>query len=273
MQTVSRYLLSQLVIAYQSGYHGRNSKVYDRRLTLHRGVTNPITFTFKNEDQKAQDVSSKTVSSGNYYQLEVVDSETQQSVITKNLTIIDDGSTVSTKGQASCEISDGDLLELDAKFYTYAIKEIKSDGSTLVTYADTSYVAGGTMEVLDGAYPQFIPSTSISSFTASGGPLEHTTGKINAKPGLNNNKALHTIAVYTKNFTGALRVQGTMSTSPEETDYFDITMDGASAPANSFSSSTTVTTFNFTGVYQNIRFSWGNSSGNTGVIDKILYRQ
>ena len=151
-----------------------------------------------------------------------MDSESQQSVITKNLTIIDDGSTVSTKGQASCEISDGDLLELDAKFYTYAIKEIKSDGSTLVTYADTSYVAGGTMEVLDGAYAQFIPSTSVSSFTATGGPLTHTTGKINAKPGLNNNKALHTIAVYTKNFTGALRVQGTMSTSPHQTDYLSL---------------------------------------------------
>ena len=273
MQTVSRYLLSQLVKALKNGFHGRNSKVYDRRLILHRGVTNPLTFTFKNEDQKAQDVSSKTVDSGNYYQLEVIDTDSQQSVITKNLTIIDDGSTLSTKGQASCEISDGDLLDLDAKFYTYSIKEIKSDGSTLVTYADTSYVAGGTMEVLDGAYAQFLPSTSISSFTATGGPLTHTTGKINAKPGINNNKALHTIAVYTKNFTGALRVQGTMSTSPEETDYFDITMDGASEPANSFSDSTAVTSFNFTGVYQNIRFSWGNSTGNTGVIDKILYRQ
>ena len=104
MQTVSRYLLSQLVIAFQNGFHGRNSKVYDRRLILHRGVTNPLTFTFKNEDQKAQDVSSKTVDSGNYYQLEVIDTDSQQSVITKNLVIVDDGSTLSTKGQASCEM-------------------------------------------------------------------------------------------------------------------------------------------------------------------------
>jgi|ETNvirenome_6_30_1030629.scaffolds.fasta_scaffold12657_2 hypothetical protein len=272
MQTVQRYLLSQTVIVYQSGYHGRNSKVYDRRLTVYRGVTNPLTFTFKNEDQKAQDVSAKTVSSGNYYQLEVIDSESKQSVITKNLTIIDDGSTQATKGQASCEISDGDLLSLDAKFYTYAIKEIKSDGSTLVTYADTSYVAGGTIEILDGAYAQFLPSTSVSTFP-SGGPLAYVSGNINAKPGLNNNKALHTIAVYTKNFSGALRVQGTMSASPSDTDFFDITMDGASVPANSFTSSSTVTNFNFTGVYQFVRFAWGNDSGNTGVIDKILYRQ
>ena len=78
MQTVSRYLLSQLVIAYVSGYHGRNSKVYDRRLTLHRGVSNPITFTFKNEDQKKQDVSAKTVASGNYYELNVIDTESKK---------------------------------------------------------------------------------------------------------------------------------------------------------------------------------------------------
>ena len=117
MQTVQRYLINQLVIAYINGYHGRNSKVYDRRLILHRGVDNPVKFTFKNEDQKAQDISAKTVASGNYYELNVIDSETKKSVITKSLTPIDDGSTLSTRGQASCSIDEGDLLPLDAKFY------------------------------------------------------------------------------------------------------------------------------------------------------------
>ena len=149
MQTVSRYLLSQLVIAYVNGYHGRNSKVYDRRLTLHRGVNNPITFTFKNEDQKAQDITSKT------YEFNIVDTESQKSVLTKTLTVLDDGSTVSTKGDASCTVTEGDLLQLDAKFYNFAVREVKSDGSREVTYADTGYAAAGTVELLDGAYPQF----------------------------------------------------------------------------------------------------------------------
>ena len=231
MQTVSRYLLSQLVIAYVSGYHGRNSKVYDRRLTLHRGVSNPVNFTFKNEDQKTQDITSKT------YEFNMIDTESKKAVLTKTLTILDDGSTVSTKGDASCTITEGDLLPLDS------------------------------------AYPEFVPSTTVSSFTGSGGPLAYTSGSIDARPGINNNKALHTIAVYTKNFSGSLRVQGTMSASPSNTDYFDITMDGAGALVNLFSDSTTVTNFNFTGVYHSVRFSWGNDSGNTGVIDKILYRQ
>jgi hypothetical protein len=267
MQTVSRYLLSQLVIAYVSGYHGRNSKVYDRRLTLHRGVSNPVNFTFKNEDQKAQDITSKT------YEFNLIDSESKKSVLTKTLTVLDDGSTVSTKGDASCTITEGDLLPLDAKFYNFAVREVKSDGSREVTYSDTGYAAAGTVEILDGAYPEFIASTNVSSFTASGGPLAYTSGTVNAKPGINNNKALHTIAVYTKNFSGSLRVQGSMSSTPGSSDWFDITMDGEASPTNTFTSSTTVTNFNFTGVYHNVRFSWGNDSGNTGVIDKILYRQ
>ena len=266
MQTVSRYLLSQLVIAYVSGYHGRNSKVYDRRLTLHRGVSNPISFTFKNEDQKAQDITSKT------YEFNIIDSESKKAVITKTLTVLDDGSTVATKGDASCTITEGDLLPLDAKFYNFAVREVKSDGSREITYSDTGYAAAGTIELLDGAYPEFLPSTNVSTFS-TGGPLAYVSGNIDARPGINNNKALHTIAVYTKNFSGALRVQATMSASPSNSDFFDITMEGAGSPANSFTDSTTVTNFNFTGVYHSVRFAWGNDTDNTGVIDKILYRQ
>ena len=129
------------------------------------------------------------------------------------------------------------------------------------------------MEVLDGAYPHAINSTTVSVFNHTTGPLGKTSGSVNAKPGENNNKALHTIAVYTKNFSGALRVQGTMASTPVDADYFDVTLDGEATPTVNFSSSTTVTNYNFYGVYQNVRFSWDNASGNTGIIDKILYRQ
>ena len=270
MQTVQRYLINNLVIAYISGYHGRNSKVYDRRLTLHRGVSNPISFTFKNEDQKAQDITTKT------YELNVIDTESKKAVITKTLDILDDGSTVSTKGDASTTITEGDLLSLEAKFYNYSVREVKSDGSREVTYADTGYAAAGSIELLDGAYPEFTASTSITNFTTTGDTksLGNTSSNIDARPGINNNKALHTIAVYTKDFTGSLKVQGSMSTTPTlASDYFDITMTDAAGATNTFTSSTAVTNFNFTGVYQSVRFTWDNDPDNTGLVDKILYRQ
>jgi hypothetical protein len=270
MQTVSRYLLNNVVIVYTSGYHGRNSTVYDRRLKLYKGVSNPLSFTFKNEDQKAQDITAKT------YEFVLIDSETKKSALTRNLTILDDGSTVSTKGTASVTITEGDLLTLDAKFYNYAIREINlTDNTRTVTFADTGYNAAGTVEVLDGAYPDMIDSDEINSFTSITGPLTYTSSAQDANPGINNNVALHTIAVYTKSFSGSLRIQGNMMVQTDQdfdNSYFDITAIDQS-PTINFTDSTQVTYYNFTGVYQNVRFSWGNTAGNTGRIDKILYRR
>ena len=259
MQTVQRYLINQLVIAYISGYHGRNSNVYDRRLTLHRGVSNPVTFTFKNEDQKTQDITSKT------YEFNMIDTESKKAVLTKTLTILDDGSTVSTRGDASCTITEGDLLKLDAKFYNFSVSDVTDTNNPQITYASTGYAAAGTIEVLDGAYAQFADSTSVTAFTLSSDTF--TSGAIAGRPGINNNQALHTIAIYPKDFSGTVTVQGTMETTPStDNDYFDIT-------TSNLSSSSSVSYVNFTGVYQNVRFKAVRSTGTTGRIDKILYRQ
>ena len=260
MQTVSRYLLSQLVIAYVNGYHGRNSNVYDRRLTLHRGVDNPITFTFKNEDQKTQDITSKT------YEFNMIDTESKKAVLTKTLTILDDGSTFSTRGDASCTITEGDLIGVNAKFYNFSVREVASDNSRTITYSSSGYAAAGTIELLDGAYPEFVDSTAITQFTGSGGPLEFTSSAIDARPGINNNTALHTIAIYPQDFTGTVVVQATMASTPSDSDFVTIT-------STTLSSASTPSTLNFTGVFHSVRFSWDNDRDNTGKIDKILYRQ
>ena len=259
MQTVSRYLLSNMVIAYINGYHGRNSKVYNRQLKIYKGVSNPITFTFKNEDQKSQFVDAKT------FEFNLIDTDTQQSVLTRNLTILDDGSSILTKGRASVTLTEGDLLGLDAKFYSYSIREVATDGSRTVTFTDTAYNSAGTAEVLAGGYPQFADSESIINFTKSGSTS--TSSAIDARPGMNDNSALHTVAVYPVNFAGTLVIQGTMvSTAPTDADYFEIS-------SNAITTTDTIAYYNFTGVLQYVRFRWTNNSGNTGVIDKILYRQ
>ena len=255
MQTVSRYLITNLVTATISGYHGRNSKVYDRRLKIYRGVTTPLTFTFKNEDQKAQTITSKT------YEFNILDTESKKSVLTKNLTVIDDGSTLTTKGQASVSISAGDLLSLDAKFYNYSVREVKSDNSREVTYADTGYNAAGTLEVISGAYPDVVDSVLIDSGYTTAGDRK-TSSDIYAYPGENNNSALHTVAVYTTSFTGTFEVLGTMATTPADADYFTV-------QTNAITSKTGITYYNFTGVFQNVRFSFITTSG---TVDKILYR-
>jgi len=84
---------------------------------------------------------------------------------------------------------------------------------------------------------------------------------------------LHTIAVYTNGFTGTFKIQGTLvTTAVQDSDFADITATDQTNPIT-FTNSTGVKYFNFIGVWENIRFSWQNTGGNNGVIDKILYRQ
>lgn len=268
MQTVSRYLLTNLVIAYINGYHGRNSKVYDRRIKLFRGATNPITFTFKNEDQKAQDVTSKT------FEFALIDRTSKKAVLTRTMTTLDDGSTQSSKGTASVTITDGDLLGLESQFYDYAVREIVTDGSSTyyqVTYSDTAYNSAGSVELADGGFPQFNPSVEINSFAVQSSPSQPilnylSNATVQANPGQNNNDALHTIAVYTQGFSGTLKILATMDTTPETADYFAVSTI-TNLPSDG------IKYFNFNGVYQFVKFTWQNTTGNTGIIDKILYRQ
>jgi len=260
MQTVSRYLIANLVNATISGYNGRNAKVYDRMIKVFKGVSNPITFTFKNEDQKSQTITSRT------YEFNLIDSENSKSVLTRNLTILDDGSTVTTKGQAKVILTEGDLLSLDAKFYNYAIREVKSDQSREVTFADTGYNASGSIELISGAYPDFAESISVTFSDMSGATTRKTSGNIYARPGQNNNSALHTIAVYWTNFTGNFKIQGALSSSPENTDWFTIEDADLTTQAD-------ITYYNFTGVWENVRFTYDRDSGTTtGSLDKLLYR-
>jgi hypothetical protein len=196
----------------------------------------------------------------------VIDTESKKAVLTKTLTILDDGSTVSTKGDASCTITEGDLIGLDAKFYNFAVRDVASDNSRTVTYSSTGYAAAGSIELLDGAYPEFIPSASVTQFTGTGGPLQFTSSAIDARPGINNNKALHTIAIYPQAFSGKVIVQGTMASSPSDDDFVTVT-------STTFSDASTPSTLNFTGVFHSVRFSYDNDPDTTGKIDKILYRQ
>ena len=146
------------------------------------------------------------------------------------------------------------------------MREVASDNSRTITYSSSGYAAAGTIELLDGAYPEFVDSTAITQFTGSGGPLEFTSSAIDARPGINNNTALHTIAIYPQDFTGTVVVQATMASTPSDSDFVTIT-------STTLSSASTPSTLNFTGVFHSVRFSWDNDPDNTGKIDKILYRQ
>lgn len=87
---------------------------------------------------------------------------------------------------------------------------------------------------------------------------------VQAYPHLNENKALHTAQVYFTNFTGTLKIEGSMAAISElDTDeWFDIT-------TKTYTGQSDNVYINWNGVYSHIRFS---KTVTSGTLDKILYR-
>ena len=271
----SLYLYDNNVTVYFSPETGgfttnRSVKVYDRKLNFFKGIDNTVLFSFKNDDQKPVGITGKTI----FFNL--MDPENKTTAIQKQMTVKD-----GIKGIAQLKIAENDLLDHPAKFYTYSVHIKDEEDNELPVYSDTQYMPGGTAEVMENIYPELKPSTEISSFTKRSTQLISST--VDAAPEINSNNALHSIAVYTTDFTGRLEIFGTMDASASlATDalqvgdsdkyknFFVITPDGESNPFVDFSSSTGVTHIKFTGVYKRVAFQVSNGSDSSTTITSGL---
>ncbi len=156
-------------------------------------------------------------------------------------------------------ITQGDLLNLDAKFYNYALKVTDGEDRTAPAYADDNYSANGVLEVADGVYPTFLASTTEAF--ASG----DTGSTISIKPYVNRNTAQHTAQVYFSSaFTGTLEIQGSInpSNSIQNADFTTIATE-------TYTAQTDNAYVNFTGVYSAVRFKRTTTSG---TLSQVLYR-
>jgi hypothetical protein len=255
------------VYIHTSGTVRRYEKVYERSIKLYKEVDNTFTLVVRNQDQKAQFVDGTTTV------LQI--SDTNNSLkLTKVGTVVDDGSSTSTKGHIKFTITESDMLSLPVGYYHGAIKHTDTSSTTQIVYADTRYDAAVRFEVVAETFPELKASTEISSFTYSA-TSGHISSTVTANPNQNSNTALHTVAVYTDGFTGELHVYGTMepnmsfSTDSHRSNFYKIT-------TQSYSSATGVKYFNFTGVHTSVAFVFAQDAGDSstvlGGIDKILYR-
>mgnify|MGYP006158058309 FL=1 len=219
--------------------------MYARNLKVYKGVKNPIVIEMKNNDQKAVDITGKT------FVFNVLDQEDRKTLISKTGTI-----TNASKGKVQFDITESDLSNVSGSFLNYSILD-NTTGERGAVFVDDNYGAMGNIEVLDGPYTQFRESSVITL-------PDNNEVSVDARPNLNQDSALHTCQVSFTNFTGTLKIEGSMAALSElDTDeWFTITTKTYTAQANNVY-------INFNGVYSHVRFSRTLTSG---TIDKILYR-
>jgi hypothetical protein len=219
--------------------------MYARNLKVYKGAKNPIVIEMKNTDQKAVDITGKT------FVFNVLDEDKTQTLISKTGTIIN-----ASKGKVRFDITESDLSAVAGHFLNYSILD-NTSGERGVVYVDDQYGAMGNIEVVAGPYTEFRKSSEIT--------LPDTNPvSVQAYPHLNQNSALHTAQVYFTNFTGSLKIEGSMAAISElDTDeWFEITTKTYTDQADNVY-------INWNGVYSHVRFSRTLTSG---TIDKILYR-
>lgn len=248
MTVITGYLYAQrhTAVITDTGVNNLMSMFYTPNIKIYRGLDNRFRIEFKNRDQKRVNMTDKTAT------IVILDKHNGVAYVERNLTVID-----AARGIMEANVSESDLLNLDAKLYHYALKVTDGEEITNPAYADDNYGANGVLEIAEGAYPTFKTSTT-ENFGAG-----NTGSVITVAPYINRNTALHTAQVYFSSaFTGTLQIQGSInpSNSIQDTDFTTIsTVNYSSQIDNAY--------VNFTGVYSAVRFVRSGSE-----LSSVIYR-
>jgi len=251
MTAITTYLYQQKIDVITVNPVVRNTMTmfYTPNIKVYRGIDNTFRVQFKNRDQKPVSITDKTVS------FILIDKETGTSYLERTVENVN-----APQGIGKVTISETDLLNFDAKFYTYSFKVVNGEGETQVGYADDNYGAAGVLEVADGVYPTFVASTNEDFDTGNTGSV------IYIDPYINRNTAQHTAQVFFGSaFTGTLTVEASLSPAVQGLNNDDfVTLN-----AYSYTGQETPVMINWNGIYSAVRFT---RSTTTGTLSNVLYR-
>lgn len=278
MQSLPIYLYSNtldVTLDLDPTVRGVNRVMYQRDLKVQKGIKNKIRIQFKNSDQKRI-----TISQDDVFVFSLFDTTNQRLLIEKQLTVLDDGTTLATRGLAELVLTESDTLNLDVSDYQFSVKKLDTDGTYLPAYSNTYYGVAGFLKVAQDVYPMLQPSQEVVSFEPvyddTIQKYQYRSGNIYAYPEYNSNTALHTAAAYLTNYKGMLKIEGTLYNTPANFNRY------VTIATKTYDNFTGIDYFNFNGIFSYVRFTFipdtapGESNNNNpeyyGSFDKVLYR-
>lgn len=253
MKLIPRYLVNNrtMLVSNEAGLLTEYAKVYQRDLTIYKGIPNTLEFQLKNADHKPVTLTGKTLKFAAY-------DENKRLVIEHSGTVL-----VANKGLFKVVITENDLLNLKQQYLTYAIHTVDSNNDRQITYADEQSNATGTLYLSNTAFPGPLATYSVSTFSEIEEAWYSET--LDAEPGINGNEALHTASVYSSNYVGDVVVQATLDNqitgSTAWADISTITFDGTETEPQAV---------NFNGVFSHLRFK--ATADPAEKISKVLIR-
>jgi hypothetical protein len=241
-----------------AGFITEYRPVYSKQLQVYKGIDNVLEFRLLNADQKPVDITS-------YIPKFVAFDESNQMVLEKDATILDDGSTI-TRGKFKVTVTENELLNLKQQYLSYNIYMQETDGDKVLTYSQPNFDNDGVIYVNARTFPGPLNSYSVTTFEQEGvGINTWYSETVDAQPAINGNEALHTAAVYTSAYSGNVVVQATLDNQvTESTQWADV------ATLTFVGTEITPAPINFNGVFSHVRFK--ATANPADKITKVLVR-
>jgi hypothetical protein len=250
----------------------RYRRVYNRNLKIYRSVDNRIDLQVRNSDQKAADITGSTLV------FNIITREGKDLVLSKDCI-----TSSASGGKVYVTLTKEELLNLESGFYNYSVtQEVRTalDGSAYILgnsfkvtsrtpmFQDAQYGAIGTVEVSGDVLGETEESVEVTKFeyinpatTGYTDPTYYTSSLIDAIGNTQTPSSLHTFQIYSTNYTGTVKIQGSLSEGGTPHVWTDIE---------------TLALTNATQTYQNIigkyNFFRVRHFPTSGTVDKVLYR-
>lgn len=227
-----------------------------RPLIAYQGVATDFEFFVTNTDRKPVSIENKT------FIAKVINRSTKVAILTKTLVSLN-----YDQSNLLMRLTEGDVDKLSPALYDVAITYTDSESNKFGLYSDQNARLSYVLEVKENPGADVTPSTSITQFTNG------TSDCIPSTAQTLNSDGTQTVAVYVTNFSGKFYAEGSLESSPSSSDWFEVQLDPGNANNYwTFSGATGVFPFTWDGMFQCIRFRYIADAGNTGTLDKILYR-
>ena len=201
MQINYRYLLNRQIIIICNDVHHTTefSPVYTQELKIYKNIRNTLEFKIINSDQKPISLDNYTVNfrAFNFANKLVLSKECTNSTSLKGITIL--------------HIEEHELLNFKKEYLKFNIFLTDANNEKKLTYSDAQFNNNGTMIVDDYIFPGPLESHVVKTFVQENDYW--ISEAIVAEPALNGNEALHSLAIYTNNYSGQIDVQGTLDNS------------------------------------------------------------
>ena len=248
---------AMLPVRTGTNYYGTSNNY--NPFVVYTGIDTDILFYVVGDNRKAVNLLNKT------FKARIVSRSDNITRVTKTLSIIDyNNSTLLLR------LTKSDVDSLYAGLFDLTITYTDTQGNEFALTSNTAqFQINYVLEIKVSPGLELIESLVENNFVNVGNVGE----KLKSTAQTLNSDGTNTAVAYVTNFSGKFYVEGTLELSPVERDWFEIQLDPENAENYwTFSNATGLETFTWDGMFMWVRFRYEADVGNTGTLDKALYR-